>query len=133
MPGCSSPPVTSASSRKRCAADRVVGVGVENLLQGHLATQLGVKRHKDGAQAPLAWAQEAISQAIGVGRSDGVRRRTVGLRIAVGLGRLLSDPAQRFIDVAVADQCQALRAPIERRRSRPGSSRCFPRVSSSAA
>ena len=68
MPGCSSPPVISASSRKRCAAGRVVGVSVEDLLERHLAVQLGVERDEDGAQAAVGVGPEdAESQAIGGG------------------------------------------------------------------
>ena len=35
------------------AAGRVVGVAVEDLLEGHLAVELAVERHEDRPEAPL--------------------------------------------------------------------------------
>ena len=42
MPGCSSPPVTSASSKNRVANSRVVGELVLDFLQGDLPVQLQI-------------------------------------------------------------------------------------------
>ena len=82
MPGCSSPPVISASSRNRCAAGRVVGVLVEDLLERHLAVQLGVERHEDGAQAaPGVRPQDAEPLAVAGGRADGVAGGAVGVAV----------------------------------------------------
>ena len=56
------------------AAGRVVGVLVEDLLQRHLAVQLGVERHEDGPQAaPGVGPQDAEPLAVGGGRA---RRRS---------------------------------------------------------
>ena len=90
MPGCSSPPVISASIEEPLAAGRVVGVVVENLLEGDLAVQLGIERHEDGAQpAPGVGPQDAEPLALlaGDGRSD--RRGRIegyrGMSVATGL------------------------------------------------
>ena len=71
MPGCSSPPVISASSDEPLAADRVVGVLLEDLLERHLAVQLGIERHEDLAQ-PAAGVrpQDAEPLAVAGGRAD---------------------------------------------------------------
>ena len=71
MPGCSSPPVISASSDEPLAADRVVGVLLEDLLQRHLAVQLGVEGHEHLAQpAPRVRPQQAEPLAVAGGRAD---------------------------------------------------------------
>ena len=51
MPGCSSPPVISASSRNREPAVGVVGVAALDLLERHLAVELRVAGDEDLAQA----------------------------------------------------------------------------------
>ena len=52
------------------AAGRVVGVGVEDLLQRHLAMQLRVQRDEDGTQAaPRMGPQDAEPLAVGRGRA----------------------------------------------------------------
>ena len=66
------------------AADRVVGVLVEDLLERHLAVQLGVQGDEDGAQAaPGVGPEDAEPLAVGGGRADGVAGGAVG----VGVGR----------------------------------------------
>ena len=58
------------------AADRVVGVVVEDLLERHLAVQLGVEGDEDGAQAaPGVGPEDAEPLAVGGGRADGVSWR----------------------------------------------------------
>ena len=58
------------------AADRVVGVAVEDLLQRHLAVQLGVEGDEDLAQAALGVGPEdAEPLAVGGGRADRVSWR----------------------------------------------------------
>ena len=89
------------------AADRVVGVRVEDLLEGHLAVQLGVQGHEDGAQAAAGMRPEdAEPLAVGGGRADGVAGRAVG--VAVVLGRARSDPGERGVESGIADLGQAL-------------------------
>ena len=85
MPGCSSPPVISASSDEPLAADRVVGVLLEDLLERHLAVQLGVEGHEDLAQAaPRMRPQHAEPLAVAGGRADGVAGGAVGVVVVVG-------------------------------------------------
>ena len=53
-------------------ADRVVGVVVEDLLEGDLAVQLAVERHEDGTQAPLGVRPEDAEPLAVAGRgADG--------------------------------------------------------------
>ena len=70
----------SASSRNRW---RLVGSSawlVEDLLQRHLAVQLGVQGHEDGAQAaPGVGPQDAEPLAVAGGGADGVAGRAVGV------------------------------------------------------
>ena len=109
MPGCSSPPVTSASSRKRCAAGRVVGVVVEDLLQCHLAMQLRVQRDEDGAQAaPRMGPQDAEPLPVGRGRADGVGGGAVGVGIGLARSRTGADVGESSLDLAVAECGEAL-------------------------
>ena len=94
----------SASSRNRCAADRVVGVLVEDLLEGHLAVQLAVERHEDGAQAALGVGPEdAEPLAVGGGGADGVAGGAVG--VAVGAGAELGEGG---LDLRVAEGGEGL-------------------------
>ena len=66
------------------AAGRVVGVAVEDLLERHLAVQLGVERHEDGAQAAAGVRPEdAEPLAVAGGRADGVAGRAVGVAASV--------------------------------------------------
>ena len=85
MPGCSSPPVISASMQEPLAAGRVVGVVVEDLLERDLAVQLAVERHEHGPQAAAGVRpQDAEPLAVAGGRADGVGRGAVGIAV---LGR----------------------------------------------
>ena len=43
---------------KPAAADGVVGVRVEDLLERHLAVQLAVECHEDGPRPPWAWGRK---------------------------------------------------------------------------
>ena len=90
------------------AAGRVVGVVVEDLLERHLAVQLGVEGHEHGPQAaPGVRPEHAEPLAVAGGRADGVGCRAVGIAV---LGRAVcrGDVAERRLDVRVADPRQAL-------------------------
>ena len=64
------------------AAGGVVGVVVEDLLERHLAVQLGVQRHEDGAQAaPGVGPQDAEPLAVAGGRADGVAGGAVDVAV----------------------------------------------------
>ena len=66
--------------RNRRAAGRVVGVAVEDLLEGDLAVQLGVEGDEDGAQAaPGVGPEDAEPLAVGGGGADGVAGGPVGV------------------------------------------------------
>ena len=98
----------SASSRKRCAAGRVVGVLVEDLLEGDLAVELGVEGDEDGAQAAAGvGAQDAEPLAVGSRRAVGIAGGAVGVGV---LGRAMAGghQAERRPDVRVAQVGQAL-------------------------
>ena len=90
------------------AAGGVVGVLVEDLLQRHLAVQLGVEGHEDGAQAASGVGpQDAEPLAVAGGRADGVAGGAVGVAVAdrvepgrAGRGRL---------DVGIADAARLSR------------------------
>ena len=82
------------------AADRVVGVVVEDLLEGHLAVQLAVQRHEDGAQAaPGVGPEDAEPLAVAGGR-----RRRRSMAVASSAGSVEAEPteAERGVDVGVA-------------------------------
>ena len=90
------------------AADRVVGVVVEDLLQRHLAVQLRVEGHEDGAQAaPGVGPEDAEPLAVGGGRADGVAGGAVGVVVGAGSSRSRRW-ASVAVDVGVADPGQAL-------------------------
>ena len=86
-PGCSSPPVISASSRNR-GGWRGRRRGVEDLLERHLAVQLLVERDEDGAEAALGvGAQDAEPPAVCRRPAGGIARgATVGHRRSRGAG-----------------------------------------------
>ena len=90
------------------AAGRVVGVVVEDLLERHLAVQLGVEGHEDRAQAaPGVRPEHAEPLAVAGGRADGVGGRAVSVAV---LGRAVcrADVAERRLDLRVANPRQAL-------------------------
>ena len=95
------------------AADRVVGVLVEDLLERDLAVQLGVERDEDGAQAaPGVRPQDAEPLAVGGGGAD--RRVTVRSRSPPASGRrpVASVASERFdLGDRRAGQALARRAP----------------------
>ena len=83
MPGCSRPPVISASIRKRWRLTGVIGVMVENLLERHLAVELTIERHEDRPKpAPRVRPQHAEPLAVARRGADAVSSRAVifGLR-----------------------------------------------------
>ena len=105
------------------AAGRVVGVVVEDLLERHLAVQLGVERHEDGAQAaPGVGPEDAEPLAVAGGRADGVGRRC-GRRRRRARSRPEPTWASVALDVGVAEPRPGSRGSSGRRGSRPGSSR----------
>ena len=62
------------------AADRVVGVLVEDLLERHLAVQFAVERHEDGAQAASGMRPEDPEPlAVGSGGADKIGAGAVGV------------------------------------------------------
>ena len=68
------------------AAGLVVGVAVEDLLEGYLAVQLRIQRHEDGAQtAAGVGPQDTEPLSVGSGRADAVRGSAVG--VGFGLDR----------------------------------------------
>jgi hypothetical protein len=82
---------------------------VENLLQRHLAMQLGVKRDEDGAQTTAGVRPEDTEPlAVAGGRAHGIRGGAVGVGLAILLGRSGSDMTQGALDVGVAELSQAL-------------------------
>ena len=104
------------------AAGRVVGVRVEDLLEGHLAVQLGVQGHEDGAQAAAGVGPEdAEPLAVGGGRADGVGGGAVG--VAVVLGRARADLGERGVELRDRRSAPGTRGWSGRRRSPPGSAR----------
>ena len=81
-PGMLQPAGDLGLQQEPLAADRVVGVVVEDLLERHLAVQLGVERDEDGAQAaPGVRPEDAEPLAVGGGRADGVAAGAVGVVI----------------------------------------------------
>ncbi len=90
------------------AAGRVVGVVVEDLLERHLAVQLGVQGHEHRPQSAAGMRPEdAEPLAVAGGRADGVRCRAVRVAI-VGRAVRRGDVAERRLDLRVADPRQAL-------------------------
>ena len=67
------------------SAYRVVGVVVEDLLQGHLAVQLAIERHEDGPEtAPGVRPEHAEPLAVGCGCAHSVTGGAVGLVVDLG-------------------------------------------------
>ena len=108
-PGVFQPAGDLGLEQEPLAADRVVGVVVEDLLQGHLAIQLGVQRHEDGPQAaPGVRPEHAEPLAVAGGRADGVGCRCGRHRPSCGRAVCGADVVERRLDVGVADPRQAL-------------------------
>jgi hypothetical protein len=64
----------------------VVVVPVEDLFQCHLAVQLLVPRHEDGAQSPLGvGAEDAEPMVAARGTTDAVGGGAIGVDVAVGV------------------------------------------------
>src|SRR5262249_46318558 len=83
--------------------------GVEDLLQGHFAMQLGVHRHEDGTQSTAGMRPEHPEpQAVAGGRAYGVRGGAVPVVLAILLGRSGSNMSQGTLDVGIAESSQAL-------------------------
>ena len=112
MPGCSSPPVISASSTKRPRLSAVVGVAALDLLQGDLAAQFGVLGDEHLAQ-PAAGVRP--QDAVAAGRRRGrpgvderagrprLRRRAgaatcLSVCLHVGVGERRQRPVQGRLD-----------------------------------
>ena len=93
------------------AADGVVGVGVEDLLQRHLAVQLAVEGHEDDTEAtPGMRAQDVEPLTVGGGRADRERGGAVGGGTDVGLGGLRAgaEVVECGLDVGVGEECEGL-------------------------
>ncbi len=94
------------------AADRVVGVLLEDLLQRHLAVQLAVERHEHLAKpAARVRPEQAEPLAIAGRPADRQSAGAVGVVIIVGLGGVAvlgpSDPGERGLDLGLAQLRQA--------------------------
>ena len=82
---------------------------VQDLLEGHLAMQLLIQGHEDGAQAaPGVRSEHAEPLAIGRGRADGVAGGAVGVTVGLARGRSGAETGEGALDVGVADLGQAL-------------------------
>ena len=94
------------------AAGRVVGMMVEDLLEGDLAVQFGIERHEDGAQAAAGVGPQDV-EPLAVGRcgADGVAGDAVGIGV-LGPGRAGIDLVERRLDVRVAQLGEALRVDL---------------------
>ena len=89
-------------------ADGVVGVLLEDLLERHLAVQLAVERHEDGAQAALGMRPEdAEPLAVGGGRADGIAAGAVGVIVVVGRAVRRADVPEGRLDVGAAGAREA--------------------------
>ena len=91
------------------ATGRVVGVVVEDLLECHLAIELGVQRHEDRPQPAAGMRPEhAEPLAVAGGCADGNAAGAVGI-VVLGAGRAMfgGDLVERRLDVGVADPGQA--------------------------
>ena len=94
------------------AADGIVGVLLEDLLQRHLAVQLGIQGHEHLAQpAARVRPQHAEPLAIAGGRADRQTGSTVGVVVIVGLGGVAvlgpCDVGERRLDLGLAQRRQA--------------------------
>ena len=88
-------------------AGLVIGVVVEDLLEGHLAVELGIERHEDRAQpAPGVRPEHAKPLAVAGGRADGVGGGVVGNVSNLGWRRAKVD--EGGCHVGIADLGQAL-------------------------
>ena len=88
-------------------AHRVVGVPVEDLLERHLAVQLGVERHEHRPEtASGVRSEHAEPLTVAGGRADGVGCRAVDIAL---LGRAVcgGDAVERRADFRVAEPGQA--------------------------
>ena len=92
-------------------ADGVVGVLLEDLLERHLAVQLAVERHEDGAQAASGMRPEdAEPLSVGGGRADGIGAGAVGVVVFGVGGRAVvapSDQCECGLDLRLAERGQA--------------------------
>ena len=109
------------------AAGRVVGVLLEDLLEGDLAVQLGVERHEHGPQAaPRMRPQDPEPLAVAGGRADRVSGRPVDV-VIIGFAGLAvpaaGDAGKRGFDGGLAQLGQAGPRGAGRRAPRPGSFR----------
>ena len=88
------------------AADGVVGVAVEDLLERDLAVELGVERHEDRAQASLSVRPEdAEPLAVTGGSPRDVGAGSVG--VVFGRARAAGGVAESGLDVRIADLREA--------------------------
>ncbi len=87
------------------AADRVVGMGFEDLLERHLAVQLVIQRHEHLAQPAAGMRSEHPEpQAVAGGDSDGIAGGAVGVDVSLVRIRLSAgaDLSERAVDVGIA-------------------------------
>ncbi len=109
-PGVFEPPGDLGLHQEPLAADRVVGVVVEDLLECHLAIQLGVQGHEDRPQ-PAAGMRTEYAEPLAVAGccADGNAAGAVGI-VVLDAGRGMSggEVVERRLDFGVADPGQAL-------------------------
>ena len=81
------------------SADRVVGILVEELLQGHLAVELVVEGDEHGPESPACMRpHHAESLAVGGRRADA----EAGSRVGIGFGQSMDDEPERGVDLGIA-------------------------------
>ena len=92
------------------AAGGVVGVRVEDLLDGDFAVQFAVQGDEHRSQAPFrVRPQDTEALAVGSGRADGVGGSTLGSASDSARSRTGADAGQSSLDFAVAE-CGEARA-----------------------
>ena len=105
-PGMFQPAGDLGLEYKTRAADRVVGVAVEDLFERDLAVQLSIERHEDRAQASLSVRPEDAEPPAVTGSSP----RDVGagsVGVVFGTARAAGGVAESGLDVRIADLREA--------------------------
>ncbi len=89
-------------------AVRVVGVMIEDLLEGDLAVQLGVQRDKNLPQSsPSVRPQDAEPLTVAGDTSHRHRRAGLGTVVPLGPSRWRAQAADAGVDVGISNRSQA--------------------------
>ena len=91
------------------AANPVVGMSLEDLLERDLSIELAIEGDKDDAQAPFGMrAKDLKPLTVGRGRAHRDRGGAPGIAVRLGVAQAAGDVAESGLKIGIGEACQGM-------------------------